>query len=377
MKNALAFSLLLFFASPFANAFPEMIRHGYVHCTACHVSPTGGGLLTAYGRSLSKEVLSRWSYEGEEQFLHGALNKTKFANWINSDEDKGFFTGGDFRWIQTHQEDDTQRNRMDFIMQSDLEGAYRWDWGSFGVTYGKQNLEAPDSVVFKPYVLRRWNFLLHRFDTVWLRFALGAPHWGLLTSEHIWSYRDDLGFGPLDRRNLMELENQGEHWGALLGVAESDDTLPRSSRERSSYATADGIIGLNKKIGADFWQGWFDTKYRTLAGGHALWGWSEHWVTLAQYTSQDINAGGAHTWGWYFFQKTTWEFTKGVWASFVTDLSQSDQSLETTQDNKYGVGMQFFPRPHVEIQFNYMRVRDRRVTDAEGDLAFGILHYYL
>ena len=48
-----------------SHAFPEMVRHGYANCITCHISPDGGGVLTAYGRSLSREVLSTWGAEGE------------------------------------------------------------------------------------------------------------------------------------------------------------------------------------------------------------------------------------------------------------------------------------------------------------------------
>ncbi|MFM8315618.1 MAG: hypothetical protein ACKOA8_15160, partial [Deltaproteobacteria bacterium] len=63
----------IFLSSSLALSYPEFIRHGYMNCTSCHVSPTGGGALTEYGRSLSDEVLSRWSRPGESGFLYGLL----------------------------------------------------------------------------------------------------------------------------------------------------------------------------------------------------------------------------------------------------------------------------------------------------------------
>ena len=44
-------------AAPLA-AEPIFLSRQYTHCTNCHYSPTGGGLLTPYGRSLSREELS-------------------------------------------------------------------------------------------------------------------------------------------------------------------------------------------------------------------------------------------------------------------------------------------------------------------------------
>ena len=70
-------ALILTFVSGAAQAFPDMIRHGYTNCTACHVSPSGGGVLNAYGRSLSKELISTWSGKNEEGLLHFINTESK------------------------------------------------------------------------------------------------------------------------------------------------------------------------------------------------------------------------------------------------------------------------------------------------------------
>lgn len=41
-----------------AHAYPWMIRDGYTGCATCHADPSGGGLLTAYGRAESERLLS-------------------------------------------------------------------------------------------------------------------------------------------------------------------------------------------------------------------------------------------------------------------------------------------------------------------------------
>jgi hypothetical protein len=44
-----------------AHAYPWMIKHGYSGCPVCHADPSGGELLTAYGRAQS-ELLLRMHY---------------------------------------------------------------------------------------------------------------------------------------------------------------------------------------------------------------------------------------------------------------------------------------------------------------------------
>ena len=53
-----ALVVLFLFAPRNAAAYPWMIRHDYNVCSVCHTDPSGGNLLTAYGRSLSQTLLS-------------------------------------------------------------------------------------------------------------------------------------------------------------------------------------------------------------------------------------------------------------------------------------------------------------------------------
>jgi hypothetical protein len=67
-------------------AEPMFLAKQYTRCTPCHYSPTGGGLLTPYGRLLSHRELSTTGGtatapaagaeddpRGEQAFLYGAL----------------------------------------------------------------------------------------------------------------------------------------------------------------------------------------------------------------------------------------------------------------------------------------------------------------
>src|SRR5215472_1180424 len=55
-----AFFLLMTLSRP-AQAYPWIIRHEYSACIPCHADPSGGGLLTEYGRAQS-EILLRTPY---------------------------------------------------------------------------------------------------------------------------------------------------------------------------------------------------------------------------------------------------------------------------------------------------------------------------
>ncbi len=71
-----------------AEAFPWMIRHGYTNCASCHHDPSGGALVTPYGRAQSELLLAaRYGQRKEAEeaspttaFLFGAVT---LPDWLN------------------------------------------------------------------------------------------------------------------------------------------------------------------------------------------------------------------------------------------------------------------------------------------------------
>jgi hypothetical protein len=81
--------LIVFFvtATPLS-AHPYMIRLGYATCSACHISPQGGGLLTPYGQGIEGELsLRRHQYEQvddrEAPDVQYDMRVLPVPNWTN------------------------------------------------------------------------------------------------------------------------------------------------------------------------------------------------------------------------------------------------------------------------------------------------------
>jgi hypothetical protein len=117
---ALSVFVCALFASRTASAYPWMIRHDYTACAQCHVDPSGGGPLSAYGRAMG-EVLLRTRYGDADQgmdaepgagakFLWGAL---PLPAWLD--------LGGSWRLMSlTQHVGDAPLSHQFVFMQQDL-----------------------------------------------------------------------------------------------------------------------------------------------------------------------------------------------------------------------------------------------------------------
>jgi len=173
MKTFFAAATVLFIAS-IASAEPMFLAKQYTRCTACHYSPTGGGLLTPYGRLLSHRELSTTGGSatapaagteddphGEQAFLYGALGDALGPLHLGLEMRPSHlrigFPGG-------HQD-------MNLLMNLDLIGAVQKNhWTAYG-TVGR---EPPNSAV---------------------RDGRTQPEAAFISYEHWVGYQSDDGFG--------------------------------------------------------------------------------------------------------------------------------------------------------------------------------------
>src|ERR1051325_704805 len=115
----LLFALGILLLSREAHAYPWMVRHGYSGCAPCHLDPSGGGVLTAYGRTVGGLVMrTRYAEKPDEpssadDFLFGAVPLPA-----------ELMLGGDARGLLFASKVEGVKTRHDFLlMQADLAGA--------------------------------------------------------------------------------------------------------------------------------------------------------------------------------------------------------------------------------------------------------------
>ncbi len=373
-------------------AFPEMVRSGYTNCTSCHVSPSGGGILTDYGRNLSSEVLSTWGSTKEAQVGHGILGmddegpgagrgllgigSSKGSNDTSKDKDhldQWLGVGGDIRAVQTYSNDENQRSGRFIWMQAMVDIAYRIQKWTAEISVGQFAYDG--SGTWKPnaqqfYLLRQLN------DENIIRVGRVLPQFGLNIPDHISPTRQTLGFGFGEERDLVEWNYIGENWNAAIGVADGPKALIPA--EQSVYAQVQRAFKEHYKVGVSVWDGRSQHYKREIFAAHGMFGFTPHFYLLAEEDVQMKHPDGADSQtGFFGYYKLGYEIYKGMHALALFDHSQGDETNGKTLTRHWGAGFEFYPRPHFEISGAWTRLLMRSSSDQEGDYAYIVFHYYL
>src|SRR6187549_3468519 len=128
----LATSAIVFWTKP-AHAYSWMIRHGYGGCPTCHVDPSGGELLTLYGRMQGDQLLRMQYGSGAETaseepdvgFLWGAV-----------DTPDNLLLSGSFRNLNIYEPGADDPFKIIPIMMGDLYMHVRADFVRVGASAG-------------------------------------------------------------------------------------------------------------------------------------------------------------------------------------------------------------------------------------------------
>lgn len=360
MKTLLVLSI--FFSVIVCNAFPQMIRHGYTSCNTCHYSPRGGGLMTDYGRALSKELLSNWSYEGEENWHYGFINNEKVPSWIK--------LGGDFRSLQVHSKDDVATIGRFIRMQEQVEAGFSFKNTTVSVTAGSDTLKEN-----RPWYFPAFYMITNLTQELSIRVGRFVPRFGINTPEHIFSTRGPIGFGYQQERDTMELSYITSKWDASFAISKGE--LKDGSDADAYYGQVNYSFGGKDRWGLSFEKKSADDR-ATSIGLHGLVGFSEklYLVTDTVYRRyEDASFNDLN--GLYHFVQLGYEIDKGLHIMLLEDLKKKDLNADRTTESMYGIGLTFFPRPHVELQAVWTRRLALARSDNEADYAWFLIHYYL
>ena len=73
--------------------------------------------------------------------------------------------------------------------------------------------------------------------------------------------------------------------------------------------------------------------------------------------------------------KLDYEYVKGFHGFLEQELTRPDFTSSPTTSKIYGIGMQYFPRPHIDVSLTW-EIQTRATSLAYTDFAYLMLHFY-
>jgi len=349
---------------------PVFLSRQYPRCTNCHFSPTGGGLLTPYGRSLSREELSTFgashapgSPGREQEFLFGAAGDTL----------RPVSVGIDLRPSHLDVHSLGYSSTRDFLMNADLTAAMQRGAWTFYAQLGRQPRGGDARVAsFEHWV----SFKTER--GLGVRAGRFLPAYGVKLADHT----------ALTRASL-ELDNDEQVYGLELSFTGSRHLLQVSAGP--GYADSADDEGRQAFTATGRWQ--FDLRPRVVlaasglyrdasdldprrsAAGLALGIAPTSRLTLWTQADARFREGSSGGPAYTVLADAAFEVYRGVWLKFSPQL-RTESGDGSAGVARLGLGLNLLPRTHWNVLLSYYHDRDRQ-TDTSTRTLLLQLHLYL
>lgn len=352
-----------------AFSFPEMVKHDYSNCTSCHLAPNGGGLLTQYGRELSREIVSTHGREHESDFLYGLIQQPE---WL--------VLGGDVRVLRVRQDNlnGTAAPSRTILMQADLEAALNIAKFSAQGTIGRLDTAfvGPET---SAWISRRHWLAFRPGDEFTLRAGRFMRTYGINIPEHTGYIKRGLGWDERSETYNLEAAYLGEKVNIFVtgNIGRPDDKSLKT--EAGFVGSASLLIADHYKLGSSYYFGNSDFTERNIFGVWAILGFSKKVAMLAELDFQRNFARTFITpqWGLVDYVKFDYEPIQGIHGFVVQQLSRLNFLNQSTRASTYNFGVQWLPRPHFDLQLTLERRQTVAVSDNYVNWWYFQFHYYL
>lgn len=369
MKTISAIFIFIFFL-PKAFSYSELSRHGYVNCTTCHLSPSGGSLLTPYGRELSKAALSTWGTKKEQYFAYNAFPALSKSERV--------LVGAYIRGLQAYRMDETANEARAILMQADFDIAYNApSWaitGSAGRQELRKGLES-DSRLFS----RRHYGIYRITPSHQLRAGKFLKFYGLNDPNHQMYVRRFLNFGFDSESYNLEYSYQGENIStfatAFLGNFKDPFAL---AKEEGMSLSASYFFYDKQKIGISLLRASDEISKRSVSGVWGIFSYHPQFFSIHEFDLQYkfIKNNSQKQNGFVTSNKFNYEPIKGLISFLSYDLANLNPAIISSKKLAYGAGLQLFPRPHLEILTAWQKEEIVKLK-VKSDLYSLMVHFYL
>ena len=377
MRQRVLAAMTLLFGTTGVGAEPMFLSKQSNRCTSCHYSPTGGGLLTPYGRSLSRQELSTTGRsdpslpppakgKGEESFLWGALG----------DKLAPVDVGIDIR--PSHLSLDLggpTSDSRDFLMTADLLAA----WRSHGFTVygevGRKPVHGQEAAGIYSY--EHW---VGYESPGGLGFRVGRffPAYGIRLADHTAYTRLLLGFDHYDQNYALEVSHGGERHLLQVSVGPGHADAIVHGDPHAFTATGRFQWDLGPRTALVF-SGLYRDKTtldpRSGASGIAFGIAPTRRLSIWTEADAQFRQGSSGAPAYVVINETGLEVFRGLWLKFSPQIwtEYGDTSAGIV---RMALEADLLPRTHWNLGLSYYRDKARG-SDVTYQTLLAQLHLYL
>lgn len=361
------FFVMLILGSHTLWAFPEMIRHGYTQCTACHESKLGGDFLTEYGKSLAQEILSAHKTE---------YFQTKTPAWLQ--------LGGDVRLLQTMVENKTSSRGRFLIMQAEVAALFKFDSDiKAGVSLARYEPKSADAIwrdfIYAPQYWISKNWMSDDEESsLSLRAGKFLPGYGVLLSEHVYVNRINTELTPGQERGAVELIANDAKTQVNLTKIFNRFSYNKIIAEDGWLAQVSHLFKDQVRLGFNIYRSDVEqasvVSKKSFEGIFGLIGWNKEWSTLFQIDRLYLDQGKT---GISEFLKVGFEVTQGVNLFMTQEYSNYDVEKSDPKVENYGVGVDYFPMTNVHLTAAFRNEKNTALTKDASQVIWLIFHGYM
>lgn len=368
---ALGLLVLLATSSP-AEAYPQFqFTSGNSRCNLCHYAPSGGGLLTAYGRDESADTLSTWG--GDGRWLYGAYEEPE---WLQ--------LGLDMRGAVLLKDQVGDPEWKAFPMQGDTYArlAFSERWSGY-LSLGPRAQVREAAPVYKRFGAREFYGMWNDSDSgYYARAGRFLTPFGLRSQDHTWYVRRDAGLYTWDETLTITGGRVRPDWEAHLSLFAPVPSVLQSggSQDVGAAGYYERRLGDATSVAVQGRAGFSEEHARVLVGA-----WGKHYVeSLNLLLSAELDAGHENfsdaaspsRLQWISYLGLSYLPTKGVMVTLSHERYDQDLEVKATARDAASLALQFFPWAKWELMF--VGKAERHGTNARRtSLAMLQLHYYL
>jgi hypothetical protein len=336
--------------------FPGSVRWGYANCATCHYNVAGGGVLTPYGRQLSRELLSTWGSEREAEFAYGS----RLPKWLA--------LGGDIEYLATS----SGSGQGMRLVQADLEAAVSHGPWLAVATAGRG--DHPSDPMGRDWISRRHYVQYAATPTLSLRAGRFLPNYGVWNGDGTIAVRRGLGWTDSDNVEANWITDRVNV--AVTGILDGSGA---SEGERGVSASAGVFFGGKRKVWLSVLSRGRPGEHRRAGGVSGVFGIGRKAYLLTQADLQQVRrdlVAPARTRDLLVNACFARETVKGLYVLLVDEMARRDLGQPGRLSHSYGAGLRWFPRPHIELQLRW-RKQDRDAVSPEYlDAVSGFVHFY-